>query len=90
MPAIFILTDVGATTESCPYKSGKYLAIIGNFMVCRGIHAVSVAARIEAISIPGAVLFSDKVFDDIKNHPEFHADSLGEFKFKFFLPVPFL
>ncbi len=44
--------------------------------------AVNVAARIEAISIPGAVLFSDKVFDDIKNHPEFHADSLGEFKFK--------
>jgi class 3 adenylate cyclase/Flp pilus assembly protein TadD len=44
--------------------------------------AVNVAARIEAISIPGAVLFSHKVFDDIKNHPEFHADSLGEFKFK--------
>jgi TolB-like protein/Flp pilus assembly protein TadD len=44
--------------------------------------AVNVAARIEAISIPGAVLFSDKVFDDIKNHPQFHADSLGEFKFK--------
>jgi class 3 adenylate cyclase len=44
--------------------------------------AVNVAARVEAISIPGAVLFSHKVFDDIKNHPEFQAVSLGEFKFK--------
>jgi adenylate cyclase len=44
--------------------------------------AVNVAARIEAISVPGGVLFSDKVFDDIKNHPIFHFNSLGEFKFK--------
>ncbi|MCP5102832.1 MAG: guanylate cyclase, partial [bacterium] len=44
--------------------------------------AVNVAARIEAISVPGGVLFSDKVFDDIKNHPEFRSVSVGEFKFK--------
>ncbi|MFC2146066.1 adenylate/guanylate cyclase domain-containing protein [Acidobacteriota bacterium] len=46
--------------------------------------AVNVAARIEAISIPGAVLFSDKVFDDIKNHPEFSSVSLGEFDKAFY------
>jgi hypothetical protein len=30
--AILILTNLGATTESCPYKYGKYLLIIGDFM----------------------------------------------------------
>jgi len=44
--------------------------------------AVNVASRVESISIPGSVLFSDKIFDDIKNHPEFNSISLGEFKFK--------
>jgi hypothetical protein len=34
--AILILPNVGATTESCPYKSGKYLRIIGDFKGCRG------------------------------------------------------
>jgi len=42
--AILILANVGATTESCPYKSGKYLPIIGNFHGCRGIEVVSVPA----------------------------------------------
>lgn len=44
--------------------------------------AVNVASRIESISIPGSVLFSDRVHDDIKNHPEFSTVSLGHFKFK--------
>ena len=35
-PAILILTNLGATTESCPYKFGKYLPIIGDF---RGVGA---------------------------------------------------
>jgi len=34
--AILILTNLGATTESCPYKFGKYLPIIGDF---RGVGA---------------------------------------------------
>ena len=44
--------------------------------------AVNVASRIEAISIPGGVLFSSKVFDDIKNHPQFKSEQLGAFNFK--------
>ncbi|MCP5046218.1 MAG: guanylate cyclase [bacterium] len=44
--------------------------------------AVNVASRIEAISVPGGVLFSERVFDDIKNHPRFHSNSLGAFTFK--------
>ena len=31
-------------------------------------HGVNVAARIEGLGVPGAVLVSDKVYDDVKNH----------------------
>jgi hypothetical protein len=33
---ILILAKVEATTESCPYKAGKYLRIIGDFKGGRG------------------------------------------------------
>jgi len=38
---------------------------------------VNVAARIEALSAPGGVLISGKVFDEIKNHPELSVVPLG-------------
>jgi hypothetical protein len=34
--AILILANVGAATESCPYKSGKYFPIIGDYQGRRG------------------------------------------------------
>ena len=43
---------------------------------------VNVAARIEGLSAPGAVMISGKVFDEIKNHPELPATALGEFDLK--------
>jgi len=43
---------------------------------------VNVAARVEGLSAPGAVLISGKVFDEIKNHPELPATALGEFDLK--------
>ena len=43
---------------------------------------VNVAARIEGLSAPGAVMISGKVFDEIKNHPELPATPLGEFDLK--------
>ncbi len=43
---------------------------------------VNVASRIESISIPGAVVVSDKVFDEIKNQNEISTSSLGKFIFK--------
>ena len=43
---------------------------------------VNVAARIQALSVPGGVLVSGKVFDEIKNHPELPATGLGEFELK--------
>jgi LuxR family maltose regulon positive regulatory protein len=44
--------------------------------------AVNVAARIEKLSVPGGVLISDKVYDEIKNHHEFSTTTLGEFELK--------
>jgi TolB-like protein/class 3 adenylate cyclase/Tfp pilus assembly protein PilF len=44
--------------------------------------AVNIASRIENLSAPGGILISGKVYDEIKNHPELPAKSLGEFELK--------
>ena len=44
--------------------------------------AVNIASRIEKLSVPGGVLISDKVYDEIKNHHEFSTTTLGEFELK--------
>ena len=43
---------------------------------------VNVASRIEALSSPGAVLISDKVYDEIKNQTAISTSSLGMFSLK--------
>lgn len=45
-------------------------------------NGVNVAARLESFSIPGAVLISDNVFQDIRNHPDITAISLGNYVLK--------
>lgn len=43
---------------------------------------VNIAARIEAICVPGGVFISGKTYDDIKNHPRLKARALGRFQLK--------
>jgi adenylate cyclase len=43
---------------------------------------VNLASRIEALSVPGAVLISDKIFDEIKNQPDIRTSLLGKFNLK--------
>jgi adenylate cyclase len=43
---------------------------------------VNLASRIESLAVPGAVLISDKVKDEIKNHLEFHTISVGMYNLK--------
>lgn len=43
---------------------------------------INLASRIESIGQEGTVLFSGDVFENIRNHPEFTAVSLGTFDFK--------
>jgi len=43
---------------------------------------VNIASRIENLAPSGSVLVSEKVYDEVKNHPEFIAQSLGFFELK--------
>jgi TolB-like protein/class 3 adenylate cyclase len=43
---------------------------------------VNLASRIEALATPGAVLVSDKVFDEIKNQRDIQSRLLGKFNLK--------
>ncbi|MEP7107970.1 MAG: adenylate/guanylate cyclase domain-containing protein [Ferruginibacter sp.] len=43
---------------------------------------VNITSRIESMGIPGAVLISESVQQQIKNKPEFKLTSLGNFEFK--------
>ena len=44
--------------------------------------AVNVASRIQTLGVPGSVLFSKKIKDEIRNKAEFQTLSLGAFEFK--------
>jgi TolB-like protein/Flp pilus assembly protein TadD len=43
---------------------------------------VNIASRIDALSSPGGVLVTGKVFDEIKNHPSLPTVSLGRIRLK--------
>ena len=44
--------------------------------------AVNIASRIQSLGVPGSVLFSKKITDEIRNKSEFQLTSLGSFDFK--------
>lgn len=44
--------------------------------------SVNVASRVESLGIPGSVLISEKVYDEIRNKQEFKFHKLGSFHFK--------
>ncbi len=44
--------------------------------------AVNIASRIQSLGVPGSVLFSKKVKDELRNKAEFQTVSLGNFEFK--------
>jgi adenylate cyclase len=43
---------------------------------------VNLASRIEGLAIPGAVLISDKVYDEVKNQNDIRANLLGKYNLK--------
>lgn len=50
--------------------------------------AVNIAARIQSLGLPGSVMISGKVFEEIKNHPGIRVESFGEHELKnIYLPV---
>ena len=44
--------------------------------------AVNIAARLEALSVPGGILVSDKIFDDIRRHPRLAVEPKGPVRLK--------
>ena len=44
--------------------------------------AVNLASRVESMGVPGAILFSKKVRDELRNQPQLRMVSLGRFSFK--------
>lgn len=43
---------------------------------------VNVASRIEGLGVAGAVLISEKVYDEVKNQPDIQTEGLGQFNLK--------
>ena len=43
---------------------------------------VNMASRIESMGVAGSVLLSDKLYDEIQNHPELKAVSAGSYRLK--------
>jgi class 3 adenylate cyclase len=43
---------------------------------------INVAARVEALAVPGSVLISDRVAREIRNHPDVPSRRLGDFELK--------
>lgn len=43
---------------------------------------VNIASRLESFAVPGAILVSEKVEDDIRNHPDIQTESVGIFELK--------
>ena len=49
-----------------------------------GVHGdgVNVAARVQALAVPGSVLISGRVYEELKNHPRLPTRALGDFELK--------
>lgn len=45
-------------------------------------HGVNIAARIEPVCNPGGIFMSGKVYDELRNHHDLKASSLGLYQFK--------
>lgn len=92
------LAVFGSAIESalCAVEIQKELLKIPQVPLRIGIHSgdivydddgvygdgVNIASRIESLSVPGGVLISDKLFDEIKNHSFLSTEFLGSYKLK--------
>ena len=45
-------------------------------------NGVNLASRLESIGVPGSIILSERVTEDIRSHPNFEMAALGKFRFK--------
>ena len=64
-----------------PVRMGLHVGdiIIGEDLIGDG---VNLAARIQSLGVAGSVLFSDRVNEEILNHPDLHTVSVGTYHLK--------
>lgn len=77
-----VMQEVFRTEPEVPVRIGIHL---GDVVFKEGNafgDSVNIASRVESLGVPGAVLLSHTVKNQIKNHPEFQLASLGSFDFK--------
>ena len=91
-----IMFDSNVEAIQCALEIQKAMSQIEGIDLRIGIHAgdvvmddhnvygecVNMASRIESFCTPGAVMFSDRVCEDIRNHPEIQTTFLGDFAMK--------
>ncbi|HYV93393.1 MAG TPA: adenylate/guanylate cyclase domain-containing protein [Chitinophagales bacterium] len=88
--------DSALDAVQCSIAIQKQLQVAPSIPIRIGIHTgdivyeendiygdgVNVSSRIQSLSVPGGVLISEKVYDDIKNHPEIITIPMGSFELK--------
>jgi hypothetical protein len=58
---------------------------IGDVMVDEGAiygDGVNLASRLESLAVPGSIVVSEKVFEEVKNQEDIRVSELGFFEFK--------
>jgi adenylate cyclase len=70
------------TDPPIPLRIGLHLGDI--IYDQKGVYgdSVNVASRIESLAVPGSILISGKVYDEIRNHPGLPTKSLGSYDLK--------
>jgi pimeloyl-ACP methyl ester carboxylesterase len=88
--------DSGVSAVECAREIQAIVGAEPDFELRIGIHigdvliseekvvgdGVNVASRIHGLAAPGSICISDRVFDDLRNHPEFDPQPLGERELK--------
>jgi len=76
------LQEAFTIEHNIPVRIGIH---VGEFLIEEGNifgDSVNIASRIQSMGVPGGVLFSDTVKNQIKNKPDLLFKSLGQFEFK--------
>jgi pimeloyl-ACP methyl ester carboxylesterase len=88
--------DSGVSAVECAREIQAIVGAESDFGLRIGIHigdvlvsekqvvgdGVNVASRIHGLAAPGSICISDRVYDDLRNHPEFEPRLLGERELK--------
>ena len=80
--AVEIQRDLNSGQPVVPVRIGLHLGdIVFSDTEVYG-NGVNVASRIESLGIPGAILVSEKINDELTNHSDIKTQSLGSFSLK--------